>query len=161
VDNYKNLGELTMNWKIIFIGGLAFYAVQWIVSFATGPLIHDGVLLEMYKQNAGFWRPELNQDPPDMAALMPRWITVGLISTFIMSAIYARIRSAFDGDGWVKGAKFGFMVWVFSACLSAGWSGIFNLPEMIWVWWATEGLVIYVLGGIALGWVAQKLSPES
>ncbi len=150
-----------MNWKIIFIGGLAFYAVLWIVSFGTGPLIHDGVLADLYIQNAGYWRPELNQVPPDMAALMPRWIAVGLVTTFIMAAIYAWIRHAFNGDGWVKGAKFGFMVWLFSACLSAGWSGVFNLPETIWIWWAVEGLLMYVLGGAALGWASEKLSPQA
>ncbi len=150
-----------MNWKIIIIGGLAFFVVQWIVSFGTTPLIHEGVLDQPYIENAGYWRPELTQDPPDMAALMPRWIGVGLIATLIMAAIYAGIRHAFNGDGWLKGVKFGLMVWLFSICMMAGWSGVFNLPETIWIWWAVEALLIYIVGGAALGWVSQKVSPEN
>jgi hypothetical protein len=31
---------------------------------------------------------------------------------------------------------------------------------MIWVWWNIEALVIYLVGGAALGFVVAKLSPE-
>ena len=64
------LGEI-MNVKLILVGGIVFYAAQMIVSFATGPLLHEGILDEVYKAYAQFWRPELIQEPPDMAALMP------------------------------------------------------------------------------------------
>lgn len=149
-----------MNWKIIFIGGLAFYIAQFIVSFGTGPLIHEGVLVELYEQTVSFWRPELVQEPPDMAALMPRWIAVGLLCSFVAAGIYAAIRHAFSGSGIVKGLKFGFMVWLLNACFMMGWSGIFNLPEAIWMWWALEAVLYYAVGGLVLGWVAEKLSPE-
>ena len=151
---------MKFNLKVILLGGLAFYVAQWIVSAITGSFIHEGVLLEAYQANASFWRPELNQVPPDMAALLPRWITTGLISTFILTAIYDNIRSALDGSGAVKGLKFGFIAWLFSVCLSAGWSGIFNLPNEIWIWWNAEFLLIYLVGGAVLGFVTAKLSPE-
>lgn len=146
--------------KVIFMGGLAFYVVQWIVSMITGTVIHEGVLTELYMANASFWRPELNQVPPDMAALMPRWIATGLITTFVLTGIYDNIRAALDGSGMVKGMKYGFILFLFSACFSAGWSGVFNLPEMLWVWWNVEALVIYLVGGAALGLAVDKLSPE-
>lgn len=151
---------MKLNFKVILLGGLAMYVAQFVLSMLTGPFIHEGVLKELYMANASYWRPELNQDPPDMAALMPRWITVGLISTFIIVAIYDNIRSALNGSGVVKGVKFGVIAWLFSATLSAGWSGVFNLPESIWIWWAAEFLVMYLAGGAVLGWVTQKLSPE-
>ncbi len=150
-----------MNWKIIFIGGAALYAAQFLMSFLTGPLIHEGVLDSLYMANASFWRPELVQDPPDMAALMPRWITTGLICSFIAAAIYALIRSAFNGAGWLKGLKYGFVLWFLAICQMAGWSGIFNLPDAIWGWWAVDSLVYCIVGGVVLGWVSQTLSPES
>lgn len=151
---------MKLNFKVILLGGLAMYAVQWILSMASGPLVHEGILKDLYMANASFWRPELNQDPPDMAALLPRWIAVGLVSTFIIAAIYDNIRSAFTGSGVVKGAKYGFVVWLISITLSAGWSGVFNLPEAIWMWWGIEFLVMYVAGGAVLGLVTQKLAPE-
>jgi hypothetical protein len=58
--------------KLIVVGGLAFYAMTWILSFVTGPVVHNGLLLESYQATAAFWRPALMQPPPDMAALLPR-----------------------------------------------------------------------------------------
>jgi len=150
---------MKFNLKVILLGGLAFYATQWIVSMASGPVVHTHILSDLYRATAAFWRPELNQDPPDMTALLPLWITTGLITTFIITAIFDNIRSALDGSGLVKGAKFGFIAFLFSACLSAGWSGVFNLPYEIWVWWNIEALVMYLVGGAVLGFVTEKLSP--
>jgi hypothetical protein len=151
---------MKFNIKVILLGGLAMYVAEFLLSMVTGGLIHEGILKELYIANASFWRPELNQDPPDMAALMPVWITTGLITTFIIVAIFDNIRSALDGSSWLKGAKFGFIVFLFSACFSAGWSGVFNLPGMIWVWWNVEALAMYLVGGAVLGLVVSKLSPE-
>lgn len=151
---------MKFNIKVIVLGGLVMYVAEFIVSMATGHLVHEVILNDLYIANSSFWRPELNQDPPDMAALMPRWIASGLITTFIMVAIFDNIRSALDGSGWIKGVKYGFILFLFSACFSTGWSGVFNLPDMIWVWWNAEALVIYLVGGTALGWVVNKLLPE-
>jgi len=151
---------LKINPKVIFIGGIAMYVSQFLASMLTGPFIHEGVLTPLYIETQAFWRPELNQQPPDMAALLPRWITVGIITTFIIAGIYDNIRPALEGSGLVKGLKFGVIAWLFSLCLSAGWSGVFNLPEMIWVWWNVEFLLMYLLGGAVLGLVAGKLAPE-
>jgi hypothetical protein len=65
---------MKFNIKVILLGGLALYAAQWVVSMVSGAIIHEGILTEMYQAHASFWRPELNQQPPDMAALMPRWM---------------------------------------------------------------------------------------
>ena len=151
---------MKFNLKVILLGGLAFYIAQFIVSMLTGGVIHEGVLTELYIANASFWRPELNQDPPDMAALMPRWLATGLIAAFILTAIYDNIRAGLNGPVAIRGIKYGFILFLFSACFSAGWSGVFNLPEMIWFWWNVEALVIYLVAGAALGVVVSKLSPD-
>ena len=152
---------MNFNWKIVVLGGLAMYVVQFIVSFATGPLIHEGVLNDVYMANASFWRPELNQDPPDMAALMPRWITTGVIGAMLLALVYGWVRSAFAGTGWVSGLKFGVAVWIVQTTYAAGWSGVFNLPEVIWAWWIGEAVLYTLIGGAVLGLVAEKLAPES
>lgn len=150
-----------MNPKIIFAGGLAMYVTQFIISVGTGPLIHERALMAAYKANAVFWRPELNEVPPDMASLLPLWISVGVVGALVIAGIYGVVRSAFAGRGWVSGAKFGFMVWLVQLVTMAGWSGVFNLPYEIWAWWAVEGVLYMVIGGAVLGLVAEKLSPES
>lgn len=149
-----------VSWKLILVGGLAMYASQWIVSFATGPLIHNGVLEPFYRATESFWRPELVQEPPDMGALLPRWVTVGILASLLTAFIYGGLRSAFNGAGWKKGLQFGLVVWLLSLCWNAGFSGIFNLPDAVWFWWSVEGLLYYAIGGIVLGWVGGKLAPE-
>ncbi len=145
-----------MNWKLIFVGGIIYYAATWLVVPISGWLIHENLLDELYKLHAQFWRPELNQEPPDMAALMPRWIATGLIGSFLIAGVYGVIRSSFDGAGWLKGLKYGLVLFLISISLSLGWSGVFNLPDEIWVWWTLDSLFYFLVGGMALGWFAEK-----
>lgn len=149
-----------LSWKLVLLGGLAFYAAQWIIGMATGPLIHNGVLKPSYQETASFWRPELTQDPPDMVALLPYWIATGLVVALALAAIYGLVRPAFAGGGWKKGFKYGLVLAVFGACWNLGYSGVFNLPDVIWTWWTAEIFVFYPLSAIVLGWVGQKVAPE-
>ena len=70
-----------MNWKIVFVGGLVYYAAMFLVSMvpATSSIRPNGRARETYRATASFWRPELNTDPPDMGALMKMWIPTGLL----------------------------------------------------------------------------------
>lgn len=149
-----------MNWKLIVIGGIVFYLVMFLISFVTGAVIHNGILMDAYQATDQFWRPELRQVPPDMAALLPQWITTGIITTIILAGIYGWIRPAL-GSGWLAGAKYGVILSIFSWCLIAGWSGIFNLPSKIWIWWAIEQPIYYLPGGAVLGWLGEKLAPRT
>jgi hypothetical protein len=151
---------MKLDWKVIIGGGFLMYVGQFIASFITGPLIHEGVLEPIYMATTEFWRPELVQEPPDMAALMPRWISVGLLTAFLHAGIYDNIRSAFDGAPMIKGLKFGLVVGLIYAATSAGWSGVFNLPDVVWLWWAAEGFVYFIVGGILLGWFAGKFGSD-
>ena len=148
-----------MNWKLIIGGGLAYYITAFIVSMAGGALIHEGVLDEAYRATTQFWRPELTQDPPDMTTLMPLWIATGVITSFILAAIYGVFRKALSGPAWQRGLKFGIAYWLLHASLMAAWSGVFNLPYEIWVWWAIDALIYTLAGAIVLGIVAEKLAP--
>lgn len=148
-----------MNWKLIIGGGFAYYITAFIVSMPGGALIHEGVLDEVYRATTSFWRPELVADPPDMAALMPMWITIGLVTSFILAGIYGVFRTALGGPAWQRGLKFGIAVWLLHASLMAAWSGVFNLPNKIWVWWSIDAAIYTIVGSIVLGIVAEKLAP--
>lgn len=150
-----------MDWKLIVVGGLVFYIVMFIVSFVTGPVIHEGILDAAYQANELFWQPALRQDPPDMAAMMPRWLATGVLTSLILAAVYGWIRGGLNGPPWLKGIKYGVILSLFGTCLILGWSGVFYLPGKIWLWWAIEQPLYYLPGGAALGWVAAKLAPES
>jgi hypothetical protein len=151
---------MKLNMKVIFLGGLVFYVAMFVFSMVTGPLIHEGTLKALYLATPEFWRPELNQDPPDLAALMPRWITVGLLMTFLQAGIYDNLRSAFDGSGVKKGLKFGTVLALIYISTAAGWSGIFNLPEAVWFWWSVDAIIMYLVGGAALGWFVGKYADD-
>ena len=146
--------------KVIIGGGLAMYVVQFIVGGATGMLIHEGALDPLYKATTEFWRPELNQDPPDLAALMPRWISVGILISLVYAGIYDNIRSALDGSHIVKGLKYGLLMALFYTMFNLAFSGVFNLPDAIWFWWTLEGFIIYPIGGLALGWFVGKFGSD-
>ncbi len=151
---------MKLDWKVIIGGGILMYVAQFIVGFATGHFIHEGVLDPLYRLTTEFWRPELNQDPPDMAALMPRWISIGLLTSLVYAGIYDNIRSAFDGSGMIKGLKFGLIMAIIYILFCAAFSGIFNLPNAIWGWWALEGLITFPIGGLVLGWFAGKFASD-
>ena len=151
---------MRLNFKTIIVGGIVLYAVQWIIGMISGIVIHEGVLESLYKATTEYWRPELTQDPPDMAALLPRWIATGLIMSFLFAGIYDNIRDAFDGSGIIKGLKFGFVLSLINGATLASLSGVFNLPETIWAWWIVEGLVLYCISGAVLGWYVDKFASD-
>ena len=151
---------MKFNIKLILLGGLFYYVLQFLISMVSGGLIHEGILDPIYRSVPEFWRPELNQDPPDMAALMPRWITVGLVGAFIGVFIWDNIRAALSGSNVIKGLKFGIIMGLFYASVGAGFSGIFNLPEAIWFWWSIEGFILFTIAGMALGWITPKLTTD-
>ena len=144
-----------MKWKCIIIGGLVFWIVTNILGFATGPIIHNGVLKAPYQDNASFWVPELREDPPDMAALMPIWLLNSLILSLVVAWLYCRCRCC-DGPGWKCGLYFGLGLAIFICALYRSWSGVFDLPSTIWIWWCVETVIMYVIGGAAMGWAVAK-----
>ncbi len=148
-----------MNWKLIVLGGLAFFVTTFILGMGTGIVIHDGVLKEPYKASSEFWLPALAQDPPDMAVLMPRWITTGLITSLVVAALFGWVRSAFSGPGWKQGLYYGLFLSIFAGVMYLGFTGVFNLPAKILIWWAVDGLILYSAGGTVLGLVAEKVAP--
>ncbi len=150
-----------MNWKLIVLGGLAYFVATFAVSMITGQIIHTGILDSAYDMTAAFWRPELNQDPPDMVPLMPMWIMNGLIASFVAAVLYNWVRPAFGGAGWMKGLSFGIVLALFTATYHLGLSGVFNLPMNIWFWWTVDVVVIFAIGGAVLGLVAEKVAPQA
>jgi len=126
---------------------------MFVISFATGPLVHENILEPEYKATEEFWRPELRVEPPDLGALMPRWIGTGLITTMILAGIYGAVHGGLSGPGWRKGLTYGFICALFMCCYGAGWSGVFNLPDKIWIVWGLESFAYYLPGGALLGWL--------
>lgn len=148
-----------MNWKLVIIGGLVFWVVTTLVGmFVTGTIIHQGILDPVYRAHSSFWIPALNQDPPDMAAVMPYWLATALLSSLVVSGIYACVHQSFSGSGWKKGLVWGLCLGIFSCATLLSFSGLFNLPAQIWIWWGVDAMILYLLGGAAMGWAGQRFA---
>ena len=151
-----------MNWKIVFVGGIVYYAALLAVSMVLGHFIHSpdsGVLAEAYRATAPFWRPELNANPPDPGLLWKLWIPSGILGAFIAAGVYSVIRPALSGPAWQRGLKFGAIALAFAVIDALGYHGVFNLPGKIWTWWMVGAAVMYAIAGPVLGWIAQRVAP--
>ena len=150
-----------MNWKLIVIGGLVFWLVTNILGLGvTGPIIHNSILDPMYRATEMLWIEPLRQDPPDLAAVMPRWIVVSLISSLVVAGLYSCLRKAFEGPGWKCGMTWGLYMGIFSFVTLLGYSGVIALPMTIVVWWGVDGLILFVLGGAAMGWAGERFAGD-
>lgn len=149
-----------MSGKLTAISAVVYFVASWVLSFITGPIVHNGILKATYIETASFWRPALMQEPPDMAALLPRWITMGVILAIIVGAFYGVLRPALAGAGWVRGAKFGAGLGLLVAAVMFNWSGVFNLPDNVWSWWAIESFVLNTVAGAIMGWAAGRWAPS-
>ncbi len=113
-----------MNWQLILIGGVVFWLVTNIFSmFVTATLIDKKVLDPICQANESFWRPELTQDPPDMAALLPQWMLTSFVSSLIVAGIYSLVGGSFSGPGWSRGLKWGLCLGIFSVMSDFAMSG--------------------------------------
>ena len=150
-----------MNWRLIIIGGLVFWVVTNIVGFGvTGLIIHGAILDPIYRANESLWIEPLRQDPPDMAAVMPRWIMVSLISSLVVAGLYSCLRKAFEGPGWKCGMIWGLYLAIFSFVTLLGYAGVIALPMTIVIWWSVDGLILFVLGGAAMGWAGERFAGD-
>jgi len=148
-----------MSWKLVIVGGLVFWVVTTVVGmFGTGLVIHERILDPIYQANESFWLPELREDPPDMAALMPQWLGMGLLSSLVFAGIYSVVRGSFSGPGWKQGLKFGFCLALIAIVFYLSMSGIFDLPLTMWIWWGVDALILFLLGGAAMGWAGARLA---
>lgn len=153
-----------MNWKIVFIGGGAYYLANFLLSMVLGIVIHDpqsGILAEAYAATMSFWRPELFRDSLDMGLMFRILIPSGLLSAFLGAGIYSVIRPALTGAAWLRGLKFGAISVIFGIISVLSYRRVLNLPDQIWSWWIIGSVIVCLPAGVVLGWVSQKLSPAA
>lgn len=148
-----------MNRKLVLVGGIVFWLVTNVLGmFVTGPIIHDGILDATYQAHEEFWRPELRQDPPDVAALLPHWLLISFATSVVIAGLYGCVRGSFGGPGWRRGMMWGLCLGIFAACSYVGMSGIFDLPMSLWIWWGVDALILFALGGAAMGWAGERFA---
>ena len=146
-----------MNWKLIVVCTVVFWLVSNIFGmFVTGYFIHEKILDPEYQATEEFWQPALRQDPPDVGAMMPRWLLNSFLSSLVIAGIYSCVRGSFNGPGWKKGATYGFCIALFTAATYNAWSGVFHLPGKIWIWWIIDTFIVFLIASTLMGWAGDK-----
>ncbi len=84
------------------------------------------------------------------------WLLNGFIVSLVVAGLYCCFRGCLAGAGWLRGAKFALYLAIFGCAMMLAWSGIFALPATLWIWWGIDFLVVYTIGGAAMGWAADK-----
>lgn len=151
-----------MNWRIVAIGGGAYFVAGFALSLIVAPFIHSpdtGLLAEVYRATAAFWRPELNANPPDAGLMFLVLIPSGILAALLGAAIYGLVRSSLTGAAWKRGLKFGGITTVFFVIHALGFRRVLNLPDAFWIWSIVGSAIVNLGSGAVLGWIAQKVAP--
>lgn len=150
-----------MNWKLIGLGGLAWYIATFVIGLVTVEVIHMGIMRPTYKGIPHFFRPELMQEPPATDPLLMYWIITGLIASFLTAFVFGWVRPAFSGPGWRQGLSFGVALTVATCAVFLVYSGVLDLPAKVWLWWNIDNLILFCAGGAAMGAVAGRFAPPA
>ncbi len=153
--------EKTMNWKRVLLGTVVFWLVSNILGLGlTGWLIHEKVLDSEYQAHEKLWLPELVQDPPDMASLMPKWLLLSFVSSLVVATIYNLVRGSFAGPGWRRGLSLGACLGIFASVSYFSLTGMIAMSTKIALWWSLDALLLFLASGAAMGWAVGKWAED-
>ncbi len=69
---------------------------------------------------------------------------------FLFAFVYTVIKGAVPGKGWKnKGLMYGFLVFLVAGISDLGLVLLVNLPMVLVLSWVLQGLVVYLLAGLA------------
>ena len=80
------------------------------------------------------------------------------VSSLVVAGIYSCVHTTFSGPGWRKGLTWGLCLGLLTFMTYMSFSGLFDLPMKMWVWWGVDALILFILGGAALGWAGQRFA---
>jgi hypothetical protein len=134
-----------MEWKKGLISGLVAGIVMIIV----------GSLFMFIPATSEWYRTTFPQmvTASAMGAMLASTIVTGLV----MGMVYSLIRGAIPGEGTRKGVVYGLIVWFLAGLM---WPIMMMgfAPIHIWVIELISGLVVYLIAGIVLVAVYEKMS---
>ena len=135
-----------MDWKKIISSGIAFGIIMYVIGSIFGFLTGD-----MYTLTPALWK--------DMTGnWMYYMIVFDVIVGIILATIYSFLRKAVPGTGAMKGAIFGFMIWLVGSVTGLGMTYMTMAVSTTLIGaWAFSGLLYYLIGGAALEMIYAKV----
>jgi hypothetical protein len=144
---------MKLNWTRIILGAIAYLAIGLIMNTVSSLLTMD-----YYKDPNYFavWsRVMMPAEGAPPANFYYYSISFSFIVGLIYSYIYSRVKGMLKGTAINKGLRYGFVLF-----LMAGIPFFFslylliNLPLSLLIYWLViDGLLAYLLGGIAIAWL--------
>lgn len=137
----------------IVLGAIAFVIIAQVLHNVLAMLTMD-----FYRDPAYFsvWSKMMMPGPGGPPAeFMYYSLAFSFVTGLIYSGIYDRVKGFMKGIVWKKGMKFGFVIFLmvglpffFTTYL------LINLPvALLFYWLIIDGLITYLLGGIAIAWL--------
>ena len=139
----------------VFLAGILYTIVAQIVHSIGAALSMKYYLIEKYFP---VWSKLMMPSAgPPPASFMMYSIAFGLIGGILISLVYGVIKDGIPGDTLAnKGLVYGLLLFLVAGIPgSLALTLLINLPAMLIVVWAVEGLIIYLLNGM----IIAKINP--
>jgi hypothetical protein len=141
----------------VIAGGLVFAVITFLINMGFAMLTMNYYTMPDY---FAVWSKIMmpTAGPPpmsfDIIALAFNWI-----GGMIFVAVYLTMRGVFeDKPAWKKGAIFGALIFLVATIPNMlSMYILINLPAGLLVWWTLQSLIGYLLGGIVIAGLAEKM----
>ena len=139
-------------WKVIATGIIIAVVAQVIHSASAN------LSMDFYSQEEYFpvWSKIMMPEPgPPTMSFLYYSIGFGIITGIIYTVVYVFIRDFLPNNNLTrKGIDFGILLFFVAGIPSyLSLYLLINLPMMLIIYWAIEGLIIYLLSGIITAWI--------
>lgn len=135
---------------------------RWVQAAVLSALVHQGVravsaifiLAPYYLARGQLWR-----SPSDRHFT---WApVVYLFLGFSLAYIYKRVRTVVGGEGWGRGLRFGFWVWVITSVPTQGLRFVLMpIPIPLAVGECIGELIAFLASGLLFAWLLEPRPPR-
>ena len=151
--NFNQVKLMKLNWSRIILGAIAYLVIGLIMNTVSSLLTMD------YYKNPNYFAVWSKVMMPGQGAPPATFYYYSVAFLFIVgliySFIYGKVKGLLKGTTILKGLRYGFALF-----LMAGIPFFFslylliNLPLSLLIYWLViDGLLTYLLGGIAIAWL--------
>ncbi len=131
---------------------LTAWGVVFVVKMLLDFVVHGLIMAGQYEATQDIWRPDM------MDLMWINWV-INLVVAFCLTWIFSK---GFENKGLMEGVRFGAAVGVMlSIGMGYGTYMSFAIPYSIALQWFLYGIAQYIVVGVVLAMVFQKMSPAA
>lgn len=131
---------------------LTAVGVVFVVKLILDFILHGVLMGAQYEATQSLWRPDM------MDLMWINWV-INLVVAFCLTWIFSK---GFENKGMMEGVRFGAVVGVMlSVGMAYGTYMSFEIPYSMAIQWFFYGIVEYIIVGVVLAMVFQKMTPAA